>query len=125
MQHLKTFVLSEGSRYQHLQPYHHHLHPQKAENSSVRGLDGWSLMMCTPEKDFALLYFENKAVSPELSGLKANTTYSFKWYNPKNGRWGQAISLTTDVNGNLMTPAFPDGKRTAATDWAAKILQKR
>src|SRR4028118_356364 len=34
MQHLKSFVLSEGGRYQGLQLYHHHLHPQKAKNSS-------------------------------------------------------------------------------------------
>ena len=82
-------------------------------------------MMCTPEKDFALLYFENKAVLPELSGFKANTTYTFKWYNPKNGQWGQAITLTANSKGTLMTPKFPDGKNPAATDWAAKILQKR
>lgn len=125
MRHLKSFVLSEGSRYQQLQPYHQHLHPQKAENSSVRGLDGWSLMMCTPEKDFALIYFENKAVLPELSGFKPNTTYTFRWYDPKTGQWGQATTITADSKGTFMTPTFPDGKNIAATDWAAKILEKR
>src|SRR5690606_8539690 len=67
MQHLETFVLSEGARYQQLKPYQQHLHPQKSKGSSVRGLDGWSLMMLNEEKDFGLLYCENQAELPRVS----------------------------------------------------------
>jgi hypothetical protein len=125
MQHAETFVLSEGSRYQHLQPYHHHLHPQKAKESSVRGLDGWSFLMINPEKDFALLYFENGAELPTLSGVKANTSYSFQWFDPRTGAWKEAQSLRSDAKGALVIPNFPNGTKTSAMDWAAKILGKR
>lgn len=125
MQHLHTFMLSEGNRYQHLRPYHQHLHPQKAKNSSVRGLDGWSLMMINPEKDFALVYFENKAELPQVSGLKNNTSYSFQWFNPRNGEWQAPQVIKSDRKGNIILPNFPDGSKTSAMDWAAKILVNR
>jgi hypothetical protein len=125
MQHLKSFVLSEGARYQYLEPYHHHLHPQKAKNSSVRGLDGWSFMMMNPEKDFALLYFENKAELPSISGLKKNTNYSFEWFDPLNGEWKGTNMIESDRKGNLLIPNFPGGSTLSSRDWGAKILEKR
>jgi hypothetical protein len=125
MQHLKSFVFSEGGRYQQLQPYQHHLHPQKAKNSSVRGLDGWSLMMINQEKDFALVYFENRAELPTISGLKSNSSYSFKWFNPRNGEWKESQVIKADQKGILTVPNFPDGSNPSSTDWAAKILENR
>jgi hypothetical protein len=125
MQHLKLFVLSEGVSYQHLQPYHQHLHPQKAKKSAVRGLDGWSFMMLNPEKDFALLYFENKAELPKISGLKNNTSYSFQWFDPRSGEWKARKIIKSDRKGNLTVPAFPDGSNPSSADWAAKILENR
>lgn len=125
MQYLNTFVLSESSRFQHLQPHHHHLHPQKAKNSSVRGLDGWSFMMINPEKDFALLYFENAAELPKISGLKNNTSYSFRWFDPRNGTWKAPQMIKSDRKGNLTLPNFPGGSNPSSTDWAAKILESR
>jgi len=121
MQYLKSFILSEGFHYQYLQPCHQNLHPRQAKGSSVRSLDGWSLMMMTPEKDLALLYFENKAELPKITGLKNNTAYSFQWYNPRNGQWSKVQLIRSDANGNLQLPHFPDGSNIASTDWAAKI----
>jgi hypothetical protein len=125
MQHLRSFVLSEGPRYQHLQPYHQHLHPQKSKNSSVRGLDGWSFMMITPEKDFALLFFENKAELPTISGLKSNTAYSFHWFDPINGQWTAPTTIKSDRKGNLTIEKFPEGSTLSTRDWAAKIVASR
>jgi hypothetical protein len=125
MQHLKSFVLSEGARYQELEPYHHHLHPQKAKNSAVRGLDGWSFMMVTPSKDFALLYFENKAELSSVSGLKNNTSYSLQWFDPVKGEWKETQVIKSDRKGNLIIPNFPDGSNLSSSDWAAKILEKK
>jgi hypothetical protein len=124
MQHLKAFILSEGSRYQNLQPYQQHLHPQQTKNSSVRGLDGWSLMMLTPEKDFGLMYFENRAELPTINELKSNASYLFRWYNPRSGEWKAAVILKSDLKGNLSIPKFPDGSNLSSTDWAAKIVEK-
>lgn len=125
MQHLKSFVLSEGAHYQQLEPNHHQLHPQKAKNSAVRGLDGWSFMMINPSKDFALLYFENKAELPTVSGLKKNTSYSFQWFDPVKGQWKQPQVINSDRKGNLTLPNFPDGSSLSSTDWGAKILERR
>lgn len=77
MQHLHAFIFSEGARYQQLQPHQQHLHPQKAKKSSVRGWDGWSLMMLTQEKDLGMLYYENRAELPKISGLKITATIHF------------------------------------------------
>lgn len=124
MQYLAAFVLSEGDKYQRLQLGSEDIHPQKAPNSPPRGLDGWSYMMRTPEKDFALLYFENQAVLPELSGFEPETSYLFQWYNPRNGRWLQSAATKSDKQGKLTPPEFPDGQNPSKTDWAAKIKQQ-
>ncbi len=77
MQYLANFILSEGNKYQNLQLASDDINPQKAPGSPPRGLDGWSYMMRTPEKDFALLYFENKAVKPILNGFQIKFVISF------------------------------------------------
>jgi hypothetical protein len=122
MQHLATFILSEGDKYQQLQPGSKNIHPRKAPNSPPMGLDGWSYMMCTPEKDFVLLYFENQAVLPTLSGFKPDTTYRFQWFNPSTGQWKKSVTIKTDEKEILSLPEFPDGKNPCAIDWAAKII---
>jgi hypothetical protein len=125
MRHLAAFVLSEGDKYRQLQPCPQNIQPQKAPGSPARGLDGWSFMLLTPEKDLALLYFENKAVLPTLTGFKPGSFYSFRWFNPRDGRWQRSVTIKADENGKLATPAFPDGQKTSDTDWAAKIIQRR
>ncbi|MFA5424420.1 MAG: DUF5060 domain-containing protein [Phycisphaerae bacterium] len=124
MQHLAKFVLSEGNKYQQLQLGSQYIQPQKAPNSPPRGLDGWSYMMITPEKDFALMYFENQAVMPTLSGLNPDTSYSFQWYNPANGQWEKSVSIKTNSQGELVLPEFPDGQNPCSKDWAAKLMKE-
>jgi hypothetical protein len=125
MRHLSAFILSEGDMYQKLQPAPDNINPQKAPGSPPRGLDGWSFMMRTAECDFALLYFENRAVLPRLIGFKPDTSYSFQWFDPRTGQWKAAITIKTDVNGILTLPDFPDGQNPSIVDWAAKILERR
>jgi len=81
--------------------------------------------MCTPEKDFALAYFENKAVLPTLSGFKPDSSYSFQWFNPSTGQWQKKVTVKTDDKGILALPNFPDNQNPSTIDWAAKILEKR
>lgn len=123
MQYLAEFILSEGKRYQDLQPGWQNIHPQKAPGSKEMAMDGWSYMMQTTDKKLAFLYFENKAVPPELSGFIPNTFYSLQWYNPVNGRWLNKIKIKTDNNGQLIINKFPDASQRTETDWAAKIKQ--
>jgi len=122
MRHLGSFVLSEGDKYQELEPCPGNIHPGKAPDSPEEGLDGWSYMMRTPEKDFALLYFENRSVLPYLSGFIENESYKFRWFNPRNGKWKGVVEIESDENGELKLPDFPDGKDPSVSDWAAKIV---
>jgi hypothetical protein len=121
MQHLKTFMLSEGGRYRDLRPARDDLIPCRAPGSPEAGLDGWSYMMRTPDKDFALLYFENGSVLPVLTGFKSRATYSLTWYDPRKGEWQDPLIIETDKSGKLVLPVFPGGQDPAATDWALKI----
>jgi hypothetical protein len=125
MQHLKSFLFSEGSEFQNLHPAWHDINPQKATGAPFDGLDGWSYMMRTPEKDLALLYFENKATIPQLSGFEPSTPYSILWFNPSTGKWMEKIKLKSNKKGILVIQCFPEGMNIAETDWAAKIVEEK
>ncbi|HEX2936100.1 MAG TPA: DUF5060 domain-containing protein [Bacteroidales bacterium] len=125
MQHLKAFIFSEGGRFQNLQPAWRNIHPQKATNAPEKGLDGWSYMMITPEKDLALLYFENQAVVPEITGFTPNKSYSLAWFNTVNGSWSEKIILKSNKKGVIAIPSFPEGNKIAGHDWAAKIIKNK
>ncbi|HSR17008.1 MAG TPA: hypothetical protein VLM39_02855, partial [Ignavibacteriaceae bacterium] len=122
MKHLQKFILSEGKKYQILQPAREDIEPNKAPGSPGDGLDGWSYMMRTPEKDFALLYFENKSILPVLNNFKPNTFYSFQWFDTIKGEWKEKVIIKSDKNGKLLLPEFPDRQNPSAKDWAAKII---
>ena len=124
MQYLKKFILSEGIRYQDLQPASDELIPRKAAGSPEKGLDGWACMMRTPKKDFALLYFEDQSVLPVIKGFIQNAVYSLAWYDPVNGQWMKPVILKTGLDGNLTVPQFPDGENPSGRDWALKIKLK-
>ncbi|MCG6913323.1 DUF4038 domain-containing protein [bacterium BMS3Abin03] len=124
MQHLKEFILSEGKKYENLQLAREDVQPNKAPESPEKGLDGWSYMMRTPEKDFALLYFENESVLPLLTNFKPDTKYYFQWFNTINGEWKEKIEIRSDEKGTLKIPEFPDGGNPSSTDWAAKIVSR-
>lgn len=121
MQHLRAFVLSEGRRYQDLELASDEIFPRKAPGSPEDGLDGWSYMMRTAEKDFALLYFENKAVLPSLRGFIPGKTYRLKWFDPLNGQWQQSVLIAATSEGTLSIPGFAQNETVASRDWAAKI----
>ena len=123
MRYLKKFILSEGMKYQDLVPAFNDIHPHKAPGSPESGLDGWSYMMRTPDKDLALLYFEDQSVLPELTGFKPLTSYALYWFEPLNGIWIAPTIVVTDKNGQLALPEFPEKKNPSATDWALKIVK--
>ena len=122
MQHLRTFVLSEGDRYQQLGLASDNLHPRASPEANADGLDGWSFMMCTADRAFALLYFENKAVRAEATGFTPKGRYRWTWFNPRTGAWSNAIDLTADAQGNLRPPGIPAPDQDGLNDWAAKVL---
>jgi hypothetical protein len=124
MKYLRSFILSEGAAYQNLKPASDAITPQKAPDAPPMGLDGWSYMMRDPDKKLALLYFENQAVLPRLSGFLPNTVYNILWFNTVIGNWSEKTVLKSDKKGILVLTGFPDGSTTTHTDWAAKIRKE-
>jgi hypothetical protein len=121
MKHLGDFIMSEGEKYQTLEPVQEDLVPRKASGSFEDGLDGWSYMMRNGEKDFAMLYFENGSVKPTLKGFIPEKQYMLTWFDPRNGKWEIPISVKTDDKGSLIISSFPDSQNSLTTDWALKI----
>jgi hypothetical protein len=116
---LQKFILSEGKKYQYLEPAHNMLSPQKSENSKPDGLDGWSYMLQTADRTLAMLYFEKDATSPQINGFIANKAYTFKWYNPITGSWLPPKTISTNATGSFGRVPFPVGGKNP--DWALKI----
>lgn len=125
MKSLARFVMSEGPRYRELELTSDALAPRKADESRDAGLDGWSFMMRTASKDFALLYFENQTRRARSTGWNPNSPYIFAWFNTQSGEWQAGAILRADANGELQLPAFPGGLDVADTDWAAKITAQK
>jgi len=125
MKSLARFVMSEGPRYRELELASDALTPRKADDRRVAGLDGWSFMMRTASKDFALLYFENQAHRARSAGWNPNSPYTFAWFNTQSGEWQTGATLRADVNGELQLPSFPGRLDVADTDWAAKITARK
>ena len=123
MQHLRGFVLSEGARYQQLTLASQDLAPRSNPDSPADGLDGWSFLMRTPARDFALAYFENRAMRPRLAGFTPQANYRWYWFDPRTGEWSRERTFRADAQGVIQAPAFPDGGNQAASDIAAKILE--
>jgi hypothetical protein len=123
MRHLRSFVLSEGDRYQQLTLAASDLDPRSIPDALANGLDGWSFLMRTAEKDFALAYFEHKALHARMKGFTPGARYSWTWFDPRTGEWGRVVRLKADGAGVLVAPAFDAGGKQASRDMAAKIVK--
>lgn len=121
MQHLKSFVLSEGDRYQQLELASADLMPRSIPGALDDGLDGWSFLMRTAARDLAFAYFENKALRANAKGFVPNASYSWTWFDPRTGSWLRPQIVRADAGGTLRAPEFPVGSDQARTDFAAKI----
>lgn len=124
MGHLKTFVLSEGARYQDLIPQTSRLDPHKSSDSQPHS--GWAFCAGTEEQDFFLLYFELGAQVAALHDLPRGALYQGLWFDPRTGEWldNQNPLRLESQGGKLALSAFPDGESVALQDWALKLIQK-
>jgi hypothetical protein len=123
MQHLRSFMLSEGARYQQLTLAAPDLETRSAANAPADGLDGWTYLMRTPQRDFALVYFENQASGTRMRGFTPGARYRWNWFDPRTGKWSKPRELGADTTGILSAPPFPGGGVHAAQDVAAKIVR--
>ncbi len=107
MQHLGTFMLSEGRRYQDCIPRRNMLHPDKAKNAPVDGLDGWAFLLADPGHELCFIYFENLSEIPDIRDLAPDRTYSLQWFDPVNGQWlGNPSAVKTDNSRRPETGTF-------------------
>jgi hypothetical protein len=123
MQHLKSFVLSEGRQYQDLVPSIELLSPNRS--GEAKSLDGWAYCAATESRDLLLLYFEQNCPQATLSGLPPGREYRVQWFDPRTGRWLDATTssekITVAADGTIPVPPFPGGKPKSDTDWALKL----
>ncbi|NQT00889.1 MAG: hypothetical protein HQ580_02590 [Planctomycetes bacterium] len=119
MRHLRTFILSEGSRYQELVPSVDMLKPSRTgeEKSCI----GWAYCAGTSGKDLFLLYFEKDCPKASLAGATPQSKYKALWFNPRSGNWIGAGVLSADSAGRINLPNFPDKSTRSKTDWALKL----
>ena len=121
MRHLAAFVMSEGRRYQELVPSTALVVPHRS--GKPKGLTGWAYCSRTAERDLFLVYFERDCPQATLSGLRAKASYRVRWFDPRAGKWLDAVTLTADATGKARLPDFPGGKARSATDWAMKLTR--
>ncbi len=119
MRHLRTFVLSEGRRYQDLIPSAELLWPNRSSGPKTNV--GWAYAAATADRDLVLLYFERGCPKATVSGLASDRKYSAQWFNPRTGDWHDAIELIADAAGKIRLPQFPGDRDTSADDWALKL----
>ena len=121
MRHLKTFVLSEGRKYQDLVPGVDLLSPNKSgkPDSCV----GWAYCARTASKDFFLLYFEKDCPRATLSGALPDGEYTARWFNPQAGDWLDAGTgvLAADRAGEIALLHFPSKLAKSDADWGLKL----
>jgi hypothetical protein len=123
MNHLREFVLSTGDKYQELELASDDLDPRASQSSLADGLDGWTFMMRTKQRDLALLYYEKDAPASKLKGFSPNERYQWAWFNPRTGGWPSKLLVSADGSGELSTPPFPLAEGNEIRDWAAKLTR--
>jgi hypothetical protein len=126
MRHLKTFLFSEGRRYQDLVPCTDRILPNKSAGPKVT--TGWAYGAATPEQDLVLLYFEKDCPEATITGVIPDAGYTASWFDPRNGRWIPVNNpLVSDGSGRIALPPFPDkgaeGKVRSDIDWAIKLIR--
>jgi len=122
MQHLGTFILSEGKLYQECFPAKELLVPHKAPQSVEEGLDGWAYLLVSPQKELALAYFESGCEIPLVTGLMTHRNYEIHWFDPVSGEWLiDPETVTTNESGGMRLGHFPDSTIFAVRDWCLKI----
>ena len=80
---------------------------------SADGLDGWSFLMRTADRDFALAYFENRALRATLKGFSPNARIAGPGSIRAPASGSKPLELKADAAGALRAPPFPDGRQNA------------
>lgn len=125
MRHLKTFVLSEGRKYQDLVPSVQQLSPNRS--GPAKSLSGWAYCACTESRDLVLLYFEQDCPRATLSGMPAGQVFEAVWFDSRTGGWlsAEKKAISAGADGTMRLPPFPGGETKSQTDWALKLRRRQ
>jgi hypothetical protein len=115
MKHFRTFVWSQGRRFQDLLPATDHILPNS--NYVTRGYEGWAFCARSAEKDLFLGYLEKGCPQVAIRSALPRRAYTASWFNPKNGEWQPAGTLRANVSGRIQMPPAP-----SADDWALSVV---
>jgi uncharacterized protein DUF4038/uncharacterized protein DUF5060 len=121
MRYLRTFILSEGRRYQDLIPAVDSVSPNKSSGPKTNV--GWAYAARTAERDLLLLYFEKDCPKAVVLQMPPNTKYAAQWFNPRTGDWLDAGSgdVISDSTGGIDLPHFPGDSAKSTNDWGLKL----
>jgi hypothetical protein len=116
MRYLKTFILSEGRRYQDLTPCTDLISPNR--EGKPGGANGWAYAAKTAERDLFLAYLEKDCPPAKLSGLLPDTEYRAQWFDPRTGKWSPAGNgvLKANQSGWIQLPDL-----LSNDDWGLKL----
>ena len=120
MRHLKTFMLSEGRKYQDLVPCLEQIQPNKSAGPKVT--TGWAYASATHGNELLMLYFEKDCPQTIITGMKPDAMYIAGWFDPRNGLWIRVDNpLIAEQSGKIILPLFPDKTSRSDKDWALKL----
>jgi hypothetical protein len=119
LQHLGTFMLSEGRKYQDLVPRREMVRPN--ESGPEKDFVGWAYCARTDDKKLFMLYFERDCPRATLYGAEPDARYRARWFDPRTGQWAAPATLKAGGAGGIDLPPFPDGTTTSPVDWALKL----
>lgn len=117
MQHLRTFAMSVGKRYQDLEPDHDLVVP--SETPITKGYEAWAFAARTADKKILLAYFEKGCPASLLRGTTPMSLYRARWFDPRRGVWsdlGDGVAKS-NVIGEIQLPDFP-----SEMDWALSLV---
>jgi hypothetical protein len=119
MQHLRTFAMSSGKRYQDLAPDADLLVPSRTH--TVKGYEGWAYAARTPDKELYLAYFEKGCPRSLVRGAKPMAVYAAQWFDPRTGAWSNLPDGAVRSNniGEIQLPEFPSD-----ADWGLKLAYR-
>jgi hypothetical protein len=117
MQHLRTFALSVGRRYQDLEPDSGLVVPR--ETQITKGYEGWAYAARTGDKNIFLAYFEKGCPRSLVRGALPMTLYRARWFDPRLGSWSDVADGVAKSNniGEIQLPDFPSD-----TDWGLSLV---
>jgi hypothetical protein len=119
MKTLRTFVFSQGRRYQDLIPSVDFVLPNRTQETA--SFEGWAYAAATKEKDFLLVYWEKGCPTDQLRGVLAHASYEAKWFDPRKSEWIDVRSgaLTSSTAGIIRMP-----KKPTEDDWGMRLVLK-